>query len=240
MSRRDARRLVVVCAATLSALVGNTPLQAQDPSPSRADAPAGPPELVAAQAAFVDAVAKRLQPLNRSYIEALRKLEKQLATAGDYRGAIAARGERRIAARALAAATMKERIVQAPAPAPAPPTEPLIFSVADADSKVGVEIADGQATIGRSDSSIVWKLEAPIPGNYAVAVSYKCAEPSEFWVKESFFRLRASLPAALEWRTAVLGTLKVTSEATGLTLEGIEIPGRGLLLRHITLTEVPK
>ena len=209
---------------------------------------ANPAELRSLHQNFVQKLRETLAPLNRSYIAALQKVERELALAGDFEGAIAAREERRKIAALLVEATIGTPPDKAdPVPPPdggvtplPPPAEAISFSAGDALPAGGATVTDGLATLTRPQASLTWKLSKAMPGGFEVAVEYTSSGPASFWFKESFFRLRGELEASQTFKTQKIGTLKITSEAETLTIQAIEVPGEGLSIKSLLLTESPR
>lgn len=199
---------------------------------------AAPRELATARAAFKAKLNERLSPLNRSYVAALRKTEKELASAGDYDGAIAARDERRAVEQMIIDASIREEIdpPTSPIPTPVSGSKPVVFAAAKAIPGGGATVSEGRGKMTGADGSLTWKLAAPIPGGHDVSVTYTCASTATFWVRENFFRLKGTVAAAESWKTVTLGQLKVTADADSITITGIDIPAEGLVFKEITLT----
>ena len=200
-----------------------------------------PPELVKRRTAFTNSLRKLLLPLNRSYITALKKTERELALAGDYEGAIDAREERLLMSRILVASTTEIPIPsegEAPVPAPAPVEPATVFSlkVSEAVPSEGVSVVGKGATINAADDSLTWKLLQPMPGGFDVSVTYSSSGDASFWIRENFFRLKGEVGEGKS-RTIKLGTLKITEDAEAISLVAIDIPADGLVIESLTFTQ---
>lgn len=178
-----------------------------------------------------------LAPLKKQ-LTAAATLEKQLATAHDYDGAIRARDQQRrwqaeierldkqlllIQAReqSLKAAALPDRITLA-----------IDAAALDGVTREGTVLTSWE----KAGASATWTLPALPPGGYEVVLRYRCAptEGGEFVVKEKRFTLSGTtretgLGGPVEHN---LGTLKLSEAATSLTLTAAKVPLKNLMQLH--------
>jgi hypothetical protein len=236
-----ARICILVFATT--AVAGT--LTAQSPEDEGSEnAQPDPPELVKRRAAFTSSLRKLLLPLNRSYITALKKTERELALAGDYEGAIEARSERQRMTEILVASTTEAPTVPdggtpTPTPVPVDPTTVFSLKASEAVPSEGVSAIGSGATINATDDSLTWKLLQPIPGGFDVSITYTSSGDASFWIRENFFRLKGEVSEGKS-NTVKLGTLKITEDAESITLLAIDIPASGLVVESLTITQNPE
>lgn len=210
-----------------------------------------PAELLSAQRELASALQSVLAPLNKSYALALRKAERELALAGDYEGAIAARNERIAIEELVVAASLSTSddatktttaaTVPAGTPTPSVSPESNVFDAKDATSGVNTTATPDSTRLTATDASLIWKFSTPTARGFSVSVIYSSEGPASFWVRENFFRLKGEVESTSGvWKTVDLGVLKVTSEAEALSLIAIETPADGFAVKQLILTPLPE
>ncbi len=197
-----------------------------------------PTELADAGAAFRAKLQERLETLNRSYVAALQKVESELAAAGDYDGAIAARQERIAVGEQIVAAALREQAPrrEPPPTAAMPAAEPIVFEAEAALLGGTAARAGAGARLADSGSSLSWKLPGPMPGHYDVAIAYRADAAATVWVRERFFRLKGELPAGADAPPLPIGALKLTADADAIAVTPLELPPGGITVQQLTLT----
>jgi hypothetical protein len=216
-------------------------LQAQAPAPAE-----GESEVARLRSAFEMAVASTLEPLNRKYVAALRRKEKELAIAKDYETAIALRDERlaveemlaKTGAAPTASGDSTVATTGAGGDATASPAD-IRFSAADAKILNGAERSGQGLRFTAAGQAAEWAVASLPAGGYEVVVTYSCAADSAFQVKEHFFRLScdASSSGGVETsKTEEFGTLKVTSRVSSITITVDSVsPDAPLLIHELKL-----
>ncbi len=234
------KRLVahLVAAALLAALCGSA-----NADTTTAETRAVPPELTQRRAQLASSLRKLLEPLNRSYISALRKAERELAIAGDYEAAIAARNERQAIAKILIESKvdgLNEPATDSALP-DAPATEltgSFTLKANATKASEGVTVIAKGATVNAAGDTLSWKIPKQISGGFDVSITYSSTGTASFWIRESFFRLKGEVAAGRSV-TAKLGTLKITTAAKTITLDAIDIPAEGIFIEALIFTESP-
>jgi len=188
-----------------------------------------------------------LDPLNRKYAAALRRMEKELAIAKDYEAAIALRDERLAVEATLTKTGGGTAVSPTATPDVAGQTAGITdtaltetrFTGAEAVARNGAEKLADAVRLGAAGQAAEWKAANLPAGGYEVVVTYSCAAASGFQVKEHFFRLACEAPpsgGADAAKTETFGTLKVTSRAGAITLTADSVaPDAPLLIHELKL-----
>ena len=187
---------------------------------------------------------KAVTPAARLYLEELQQLERVYASNGRYEAAIATRDERLSVTAFLSQQTNGEPATTEQAstdgktePTPSN-TSGTLFEDSDADVSDGAEFSNSKLVLPEDGATASWELGATEPGGYEVVIGYTSEEEADIQVKESFFRLSATLPDT-EGKTTTrsLGTLKITSRSNTVSVlrSGAgELPD-GLVIHFIRL-----
>lgn len=178
-----------------------------------------------------------LAPLKKQ-LTAAATLEKQLATAHDYDGAIRVRDQQRRWQAEIERLDKQLLLVQAREQALKAAALPDRITLAvDAATLNGVK-RDAMVLTSweKAGASATWSLPALPPGGYEVVLRYRCTptEGGEFIVKEKRFTLSGTtretgLGGPVEHN---LGTLKLSEGATSLTLTAAKVPLKNLMQLH--------
>lgn len=164
-----------------------------------------------------------LEPL-KQHLTSLTALEKQLAQAGDYTGAIEARNERKRLTtelerldKELLLAQMRAQSIEARL---LPDRIPMELSAAELDGGTRLE---GGEIVGwsRPGASAKWKLPALPAGGYEVIVRYRCGpvEGGQMEVKETRYSLTTEVQTTLRGpEEKNIGTLKITDGSGPLVI----------------------
>ncbi len=192
------------------------PPAAGDPDPAATAA------LAAKRAKFEAAVASALEPVNKKYAAALRRLEKEFALAKNYEAAIAVRDERLAVEKALAGGGKLVTTGNGGGTSPNKTPVPVaggerVFAGSAATAADGAVVDGGYVNLTGPGQSAEWALSGLSPGGYQVVVTYDSKLPAAFQVKEHFFRLNCDA-AASSGKAVEFGTLKVTSRAKSILL----------------------
>ncbi|MBL9129595.1 MAG: hypothetical protein JNG86_00235 [Verrucomicrobiaceae bacterium] len=196
-------------------------------APVAAQAPAGQ-EIAPLRLQFErDWIAASLSPLKK-HITTMAALEKQLAAARDYEGAIRARNERQMSELELARLdkellllqsreqTLKAASLAARIPLP---IDTAVLS--------GVTLVNGALSgWSKPGASATWKLPALPPGGYEIVLRYRCGplEGGSIMARESRFTLTAPIETTLRGpEDRNIGTLKLSEGATSLTLSAVTV-----------------
>lgn len=185
-------------------------------------------------------VEKDTKKAREDYAGKLAKLEKELAEAGDYAGAGKARRERR---RITGEDGGSGRGKPTPPPA-VTDGQPIVLDMTAAKLSGGV-VLDAAAGILRSwDSTgaVAWLLPPGLKaGGYEVELAWSCAPDAggEVVIKEDRYSLRRTVKPSASWddyKTEVVGTLRLLANSKLLELTAAAVKGGGLLqLKSIRL-----
>ena len=199
---------------------------------------------------FLAGMRAAMAPAGEKYVDELKKLELAYAKAGKYEAAIATRNEREALERFLAGGGGAGQLATSGAgggadggtgePDPEKPSDEdgIGFTAAAGVHADGAVANEDSLLLEVAGSSANWALgEDFSPGGYEVLISYSSQADAEVQVKESFFRLSATLPdSGGKTQTASLGTLKITSRSDRLTLTHIgESEAEGLTVYSLRL-----
>ncbi|MEM0897694.1 MAG: hypothetical protein AAGJ79_12515 [Verrucomicrobiota bacterium] len=168
-----------------------------------------PASIAEKRAHFEDQLAKLTAPIDRQYADALQRLERDFALAGDYEAAIAAQEERRDVEERLEA--MAEKII----------AEELVMPAEAANSMTGATLEAEGVRFGKLGDLVEWTVAGIKPGAYEILVEYASPKAVSVRVQEYFFRLSGELPATRgkdDFQEQSIGVLKVTDRATSLSL----------------------
>ena len=167
-------------------------------------------------------IAATLGPVKRQMSE-LTALEKRLAAASDYDGAIRAREERLKLQHEIERLDKELLLLQ---------SRELSMKAAQLGEKITLSIEDvkreGGAITGwtRPGASAEWKLPALPPGGYEVMLRYRCGplEGGSLTAKEARFTLTGTIETTLKGpEERNLGTLKLSEGSTTFTLSAATI-----------------
>lgn len=159
---------------------------------------------------------------------AVTDLEKHLAAARDYDGAIAAREQARHwqaellrLSHDLELLQSREYVLKAEYPLPS-------VSLPLEAAKLSGVVHQGSMLTGwaKAGASATWKLPKMVPGGYEVVLRYRCGplEGGSITVKESHFSLTAPVETTLRGpERRNLGTLKVSEGTTSITLTAASV-----------------
>lgn len=189
------------------------------------------------RATFDGKVVTILESVNRKYVAALRRLEKEYALEQNYEAAIAVRDERFAVEELLSNGVVSPGVTETTTTANVPGvTKDVVFAGSDASLLDGSSVEGDALKFSKSGQSGEWQLENVIPGGYEVMVTYACNEKATLQAMEHFFRITADVPAtggSDAFKTVSMGTLKITSRAEKLSLSLKN--GAGLLLQDVKL-----
>lgn len=164
-----------------------------------------------------------LHPL-KQHLTSLAEMEKQLAQAGDYAGAIEARNERKRLTTELERLDKELLLTQTRAQSLEARLLPekIPLDLAAAELEGGVRLDGGALTgWGRPGASAKWKLPGVPPGGYEVVLRYRCGplEGGSLQVQETRYSLVSEVMTTLRGpQERNIGTLKITDGAGPLVL----------------------
>ncbi|MBE7498065.1 MAG: hypothetical protein HS117_24255 [Verrucomicrobiaceae bacterium] len=198
------------------------------PCPAQTPAANGGSEVALLRIQFErDWIAASLEPVKKQ-LTALGTLERQLAAARDYDGAIRVRTQRqqwqaeleRLDKQLLLLQTREQALKAAQLPA-------RIQLSVEAATLNGVTLAGGALTgWSKPGASATWKLPSLPPGGYEVVLRYRCGplEGGTVTARESRFTLTGPVETTLRGpESRNLGTLKISEGATTLTVSAVTI-----------------
>ncbi len=223
--------------AVLACLFCNCPVKAEE------GPPADTTNLRALRAEFRKILLDAIMPEKRAHLDRLRDLEKKLATAHDFAGAIRARDERLALEQEITALeqelpTLTARAIGEGKVLP----ERIPLKLEDATLS-GVKLDKDGSLTGWSDTAYraTWNLPGLPAGGYEVILKYSCGkdEGGEVLVKESFYTLHGTVtPANDKLVEKNLGTLRIRDGHGTLTLAA-NAPPKGGLMRLWSLELAP-
>jgi predicted secreted protein len=188
------------------------------------------------RALFEARVSSSLEPLNRKYVTALRRLEKEFALAKDYEGAIAVRDERLLVESMLSDTVVATDTANETTPGK---SSEFTFSAAKALVFDGSNVAGDAVKMTGAKQGAEWVIKGVEPGGYEVVVTYATSGGGVVQAMEHFFRLSGDLPATGGddvFKTISLGTLKITSRAEKLVISSNDATAASpLLIREVKL-----
>lgn len=185
-------------------------------------------------------VEKDTKKAREEYAGKLAKLEKELAGAGDYAGAGKAQRERR----KVSGETDSGGSRSLNPPPAVTDGQPIVLDMAAATLGGGI-IHDAAAGILRNWSGtgvVSWLLPPGIkPGGYEVELTWSCAPDAggDMLIKEDRHSLRRTVKPSASWedyKTEVVGTLRLLANSRLLEITAAAVKGGGLLhLKSIRL-----
>ena len=224
-------------------LPGLTPLRAQAPAAAPAPATAPEKDLRSMRAAFRLTLLNAILPEKRAHRDELRDLEKKLAEAHDYEGAMHAR-EERIALEQEITALEQEIPVLTTRSAGGHDLLPerIVFKPQDA-ALSGVQLEKDGSLSGwtSSQNTATWKLPSLPSGGYEVILKYRAGadEGGALSVREAFYFLRGKTgPTSGKITEANIGTLRVSDGSGSITLAA-DAAGKGDLMKLVSLELAP-
>lgn len=170
--------------------------------------------------AFESKVTGILDPVNRKYIAALRRLEKEFALEKNYESAIAVRDER-ITVEAMLGDAENGTTETTSSTPPVSAASEMQLLASKAQGVDGGATEDGVLKLSAIGQSGEWSLAGIVPGGYDVIVTYASPDGATLQAMEHFFRITADLPPTgdeTSFKSVSLGTLKITSRALKLNL----------------------
>lgn len=191
-----------------------------DPPPPPAPQP--PPDLRALKAGFRRSIVTAVIPEVKAHREELLALEKKLAAAQDFAGAVKARDER-IKVEKQISALEQEAAILASLPSienAARLTARIELKLSEAKlTSTSLDASDGAiAGWGQKDACATWQLPSLPPGGYEVLL--RCTGPAgDVVVKEGFYSLTTSCKDTRDKSMEQnLGTLRIRAGGGSLTL----------------------
>ncbi len=209
------------CAAFPRASAGVCP-----PCPAQTNPPEN--DLRQMRAQFRGSLLTAILPEQRVYHDQLLDLEKKLAAAHDFAGAIQARDERVTLEQEITAYEEEmPRLAARASGADQLLPERIVFKPTDAKLSGLTLEKDGTLTQwSAAQSSATWTLPKLPAGGYEVILKYSSGKDdvAAFVVKENFYQLRAKTTPAEKPMEKNLGTLRIRDGAGTLTLAAESIP----------------
>lgn len=206
-------------------------------------------------AAWKDQLARDTAVLREQYLSLLQRTEKEFATGRQYRAAAAARREAETVAQSLGRSLSPSRpTANRPANAPdASFASGVTLTAAHAALSGGVMLespVDGSSPVltnwTSTGSGARWSLpEGLAPGGYEVELTFSGDAESggTLTVAEGYHQLRRTIEPGKGWqefRTEVIGTLRLLGHATAIELSAAAIRSSGLFrLQSLRLIPVP-
>jgi len=168
-------------------------------------------------------------PEKQNYREALFSLEKQLASGGDFKGAIRARDERLALEQEIA--IIQHQLMHPPrvlSPASLAETVELKPAAATLTAATLADAGDKESVLTNwaAEATATWTLPSLPAGGYEIYLTYtlKPGMTPVLHFKENYYRLSATLSQAAETPTqALLGTLRVREGGATLALSVKEL-----------------
>jgi hypothetical protein len=204
-----------------------------------------PPEndLRQLRAQFRESLPSAILPEQREYHAQLAEVEKKLAAAHDYAGAIQARDERVALEQEITAYEQElPRLAARASGAEQLLPERIVFKPSDAKvSGVTLEKDGALTQWSTPQASATWKLPKIPAGGYEVFLKYASGkdDPAGFLVKENFYFLRGkTIPTNNKPLEKNLGTLRIHDGEGTLTLTAESIP-KNSSLRLLALELAP-
>ena len=204
-----------------------------------ADSPSNP--LLKMRGAWREQVQKDTQKLRTDYAARLAQLEKELAAAGDYHGAVKARREKN----KIAGSTGGSETTAPTIPSAVEEGQPINLEAPAALLNGGVKydaargVLSGWSAAGAAAS---WLLPPGLKaGGYDVELTWACAADSggDFILKEDRYHLRRTVKATTGWdtcQTEIIGPLRLLANSKLLELSAAAVKGADLLhLKSIRL-----
>ena len=195
-----------------------------------------PPEndLRQLRAQFRESLLSAILPEQRDYHAQLAEVERKLAAAHDYAGAIQARDERVALEQEITAYEQElPRLTARAAGAEQLLPERIVFKPSDAKVSGATLEKDGSlAQWSSAQASATWKLPKLPAGGYEVFLKYASDKNdiTGFIVKENFYSLRGkTTPTNNKPLEKNLGTLRIRDGEGTLTLTAESIPKNGSL-----------
>lgn len=185
------------------------------------------------------ALLKATAPTLREYMAGLAALEKRLATAKDYRGAIKARDERSSVEQQLARMEKEDLLLktrESGLRSAALPDEIILMPEQATLDGVTREPGTGALTEWKKPGSkATWKLPDLPPGGYEVIIRYSCdlVEGGSLSIGEQAFSLSGTADTTLKGASEKnFGTLKITSGSGPLTITARTVLKTNLMDLH--------
>lgn len=188
------------------------------------------------RAAFESKVTSILDPVNRKYVAALRRLEKEFAMEKNYESAIAVRDER-ITVEAMLGDVGTGATDTATIPATPAVASEKVLPGTKVEGVDGGTVESGVLKLSAIGQSGEWSLAGIVPGGYDVMVTYASPNGATLQAMEHFFRITADVPPTGDEKTfksVSLGTLKITSRALKLNLAK-KAGAKDLLIQEVKL-----
>ena len=172
-------------------------------------------------------IAASLKAVKKQLI-AVSALEKRLAAARDYEGAITAREQGQQWQAELLRLSQDLQLLQSREQALGSQFPQPSISLPLEAAKLSGVLLQGNMLTGWSKAGVsaTWKLPKTVPGGYEVVLRYRCGplEGGSITVKESHFSLTAPVETTLRGpERRNLGTLKLSEGATSFTLTAASV-----------------
>jgi hypothetical protein len=223
----------------------STVTRAQTPDPASNPAPAHAPDndLRQMRAQFREALLTAILPEQRAYHDQLQDLEKKLAAAHDFAGAIQARDERVLLEEEITAYEEEmPRLAARASGADQLLPERIVFKPTDAKlSGLTLEKDGTLAQWNAAQASATWTLPKLPAGGYEVFLKYSSGkdDATGLIVRESFYFLRGkTTPTDQKPSEKSLGTLRIRDGDGTLTLAAESVP-KNNALRLLSLELAP-